>query len=126
MNKRLFVGNLPFSVDDAKLSDIFSEVGTVVSAKVISDKFTNQSRGFGFVEMSSDEETDAAIAKLNEFEIEGRKLAVSIAKPMEERPRRDFNGGGGSRGGYNDRGGDRRGGFDRNRGGGGGGYRGGR
>lgn len=108
------MGNLPFSVDDTKLSDIFSEVGTVVSAKVITDKFTNRSRGFGFVEMSSDEETEAAIAKFNEFEVEGRKLAVNIAKPLEERPRNDFNRGGQ---GYNDRGNDRRGGLDRNRGG---------
>lgn len=102
MTKRLFIGNLPFSVDDAKLSSLFSPYGKVVSSKVITDKFTGQSRGFGFVEMSSDIESDNAIAELNDTEVDGRKIAVNVAKPMEDRPQRDF---GGSRGN-----------FDRNRG----------
>lgn len=119
MGKRLFIGNLPFSIDDQGLGQIFAAVGTVVSAKVITDKFTGRSRGFGFVEMSSDEETDAAITKLNDTEVDGRKIVVNVAKPLEDRPRNDSFGNRGGGGFSRDRGGDRRGGFDRNRGGGG-------
>lgn len=85
MNNRLFVGGLPYSIDDAQLSEIFSKFGNVVSAKVIMDKFSGRSKGFGFVEFATDEEAQAAIAGLNETELEGRKIAVNIAKPMEER-----------------------------------------
>lgn len=100
MAKKLFVGNLPYSCTSEQLQSMFSEVGTVLSANVISDKFSGRSKGFGFVEMESDEMADAAIAKFNEFELDGRKMIVNEARPMEARPpRRDF-GGGGDRGGY--------------------------
>lgn len=93
MNKRLFVGGLSYTINDAQLKDLFAQFGTVVSANVITDRFTGQSKGFGFVEMSTDEETEKAIQGLNGTEIEGRKISVDIAKPREERPRRDFSGG---------------------------------
>lgn len=107
MNKRLFVAGLPYSFDSQALKDLFSKIGTVVSADVITDKFTGQSKGFGFVEMSTDEEAKKAIEELNETDLEGRKLVVNEARPREDRPSRDFNskrndfGGnrGGSRGG---------------------------
>ena len=84
-NKKLFVGSLPWSVDDAGLAQIFSQAGTVVSAQVVKDRDTGRSRGFAFVEMSSDKEADEAIKKFNNFEIEGRKIVVNVAKPMEDR-----------------------------------------
>lgn len=90
MANRLFVGGLPWSVNDSQLQDLFSKAGTVVSAKVITDRDTGRSKGFGFVEMQSDEEAQKAIDMLNETEIEGRKIAVNIARPMEERPQRSF------------------------------------
>lgn len=93
MAKRLFVGGLPYSIDDAELTDMFSKFGTVVSANIITDRETRRSKGFGFVEMSSDEEADAAIAKLDGAELEGRKIAVNEAKPREERPNNGFGGG---------------------------------
>jgi RNA recognition motif-containing protein len=80
-NKNLFVGSLPWAVDDAKLSEVFSAFGTVVSAQIIKDRDTGRSKGFGFVEMSTEEEASAAIAKLNESEMEGRKIVVNVAKP---------------------------------------------
>jgi RNA recognition motif-containing protein len=83
--KKLFVGSLPWSVDDTKLSEIFSQAGNVVSAMVLKDKMTGRSRGFGFVEMSTDEEAQKAIEMLNEQEVEGRKIFVNVAKPREER-----------------------------------------
>lgn len=83
MAKKLFVGSLPWAVDDAKLQEIFSQVGTVVSAQVLKDRDTGRSRGFGFVEMSSDEEADAAIEKLNGSDIEGRKIVVNEARPRD-------------------------------------------
>ena len=86
MSKKLFVGNLPFSVADADLSELFSKAGTVVSATVIVDKYNNRSKGFGFVEMSSDEEAQTAIEMFNGKEFEGRNLTVNEAKPREERP----------------------------------------
>lgn len=110
MNKRLFVGGLPFSLNDQALSDLFAKVGTVVSATVIMDKFTGQSKGFGFVEMSTEEEAEKAIKELNETEVGGRKIVVNEARPREDRPAGDFNRGGGR---------DFRGGRDNNRGGGG-------
>lgn len=92
MGRRLFVGNLAYTVDDSTLSQLFAEHGTVESATVISDRATGQSKGFGFVEMSSNEEASAAISALNGTEHGGRALNVSEAKPREDR-------GGGSRGG---------------------------
>ena len=116
MDKRLFVAGLPYSLNDQALADLFAESGKVVSANVIIDRDTGQSKGFGFVEMETSEEAQGAIAKLNDFEIEGRKIVVNVARPREERPQGNF--GGGGRGGYgNDR--PRSGGFkgrgDRNR-----------
>ncbi|MFI5241277.1 MAG: RNA recognition motif domain-containing protein [Microgenomates group bacterium] len=100
MDKRLFIGGLPFSINDQSLAEIFSKFGTVESASVIIDRMTGQSKGFGFVEMSSVEEAQAAIKALNETELEGRKITVNIARPKEERPQGDF---GGGRGGYQQR-----------------------
>lgn len=81
------------------MQELFTKIGKVVSAKVIVDRTTNQSKGFGFVEMSSDEEAQKAIQELNNTEVEGRKIVVNEARPMEDRPRNDFNRGGGNRGG---------------------------
>lgn len=95
MAKRLFVGRLPYSVDDQKLEEIFSEVGVVSSATVITDRDTGQSKGFGFVEFGKDQDAAEAITKLNGREIEGRKMVFSEARPREERPRFESRGGGG-------------------------------
>lgn len=109
MAQRLFVGNLPWSVDSQQLQDLFAQAGQVVSADVKSDRMTGRSRGFGFVEMSTDEETQKAIEMFNNYEIDGRKIVVNVARPMEDRPQ---GGGGFHRGG--DRRDDRRGGYNRN------------
>ena len=85
MSKRIYVGGLPFSANDEQLSAVFASHGSVTSAKVITDKFSGQSRGFGFVEMSNDAEAMAAIEKLNGSDMEGRKLTVNEARPMEAR-----------------------------------------
>lgn len=94
MAKKLFFGNLPFSVDSAKLQEACAKFGTVVSAEVITDKFNNnRSKGFGFVEMSTDEEAQAVITALNEKDFEGRTIYVNEARPKEDRgdkPRRNF------------------------------------
>ena len=92
MNNKLYVGGLPYSVTDGKLEEMFQVHGTVASAKVIADKFTGQSRGFGFVEMSSGLEAQTAISALNGTQFDGRKLTVNEAKPMASR---DSNDGGG-------------------------------
>ena len=84
-NKKLFVGSLPWSVDDAGLAQIFSQAGNVVSAQVVKDRDTGRSRGFGFVEMSTDEEAQAAVTNLNGSDVEGRKIVVNIARPREDR-----------------------------------------
>src|SRR3990167_8256552 len=89
MAKRLFVGNLTYEADSAKLREIFASVVTVVSADVISNKYTGRSKGFGFVEMSSDEEADKAIAELNGKDIDGRAIVVNEARPREDRPAGD-------------------------------------
>ena len=115
MGKKLYVGNLSYGVDSSQLEQLFSAHGTVQSAEVISDRDSGRSKGFGFVEMGSDEEAQAAIAALNGQDHDGRALTVNEAKPREDRPR----GGGGGRGGYGGGGGGGR------RGGGGGGYGGG-
>lgn len=101
--KKLFVGSLPFAVKEDSLKDLFSQAGTVESAIIIMDKMTGRSKGFGFVEMSSDEEAQKAIEMLNGSDVEGRNIIVSEARPQEDRPRSNF--GGGDRGGYNNGGG---------------------
>ena len=99
--KKLFVGNLSFDATEESLRTLFSEVGTVETATIIVDKMSNRSKGFGFVEMSTEEEAQKAIETLNGKEVDGRALTVNEARPMEERPRRDDRGGsGGSRGGF--------------------------
>ena len=103
MGKKLYVGNLSYDVDSSSLEQLFSAHGTVESAQIINDRDTGRSKGFGFVEMSSDAEAQAAIAALNGKDVAGRALTVNEAKPREDRPR----GGGGGGGG---RGGPRRGG----------------
>ncbi|MBI2278557.1 MAG: RNA-binding protein [Candidatus Brennerbacteria bacterium] len=103
MAKRLYVGNLPYSTNESELKDMFAEAGTVSSATVITDKFSGRSKGFGFVEMSSDSEADAAVEKLNGRDIGGRKLTVNEARPREEGSaggRGGFGGGRGFGGGY--------------------------
>ncbi len=92
MAKRLFVGSLPYSVDDAKLMEMFSQFGQVVSAKVIRDRDTNRSKGFGFVEYATDEEGDQAIKKLHNSQVDDRTIVVNEARPREDR------GGSGDRG----------------------------
>lgn len=86
MSNKLYVGGLPYSVTDGQLEEIFSHHGSVQSARVISDKFTGRSRGFGFVEMGTTEEAQKAMAALNGSQLEGRTLVVNEAKPQERRP----------------------------------------
>ncbi|AHI07174.1 putative RNA-binding protein [Bdellovibrio bacteriovorus W] len=97
MGKKIYVGNLSYSMDDQSLGDIFAEFGQVESARIVIDRETGRSKGFGFVEMSTDEEAATAIEKVNGAEHSGRLLNVSEAKPMA--PRDNRGGGGGSRGG---------------------------
>ncbi len=97
MATRLFVGNLSFNTTEGDILDLFKQAGNVTACNLIVDKFTNKSRGFGFVEMSSQEEATKAIADINGKELDGRALTVNEAKPREERPRGDFGGGGGGR-----------------------------
>ena len=85
-NRKLFVGGLPYSVSDNQLEELFSNHGTVESARVITDRMTGRSRGFGFVEMSSEEEAQEAMEKLNGTEYEGRNLTVNEARPRTNRP----------------------------------------
>ena len=85
MGSKLYVGGLPYSATEQQLNEVFGAHGTVASAKIIADKFTGQSRGFGFVEMSSDAEAKAAITALNGTDMGGRTLTVNEAKPMEQR-----------------------------------------
>ncbi len=102
MGTKLFVGSLPYSVDDQQLATIFADAGTVVSAKVIIDRDMNRSKGFGFVEMSTEEEAQKAIDTVNGKEVDGRTITVNEARPQEDRPR---GGGGfnGNRGGGDNR-----------------------
>lgn len=97
MATKLFVGSLPYSVTDDDLADLFKDFGTVASAKVIFDRETNRSKGFGFVEFEDDAAAKAAIDGLNNKDVQGRTIIVNEARPQEPRPRRDF--GGGDRGG---------------------------
>lgn len=106
MGKKLYVGNLSYSLDDQYLVDLFSEFGTVESARIVTDRDSGRSKGFAFVEMSSDTEAATAIEKLNGTDQQGRAMNVSEAKPMAPRENRGGGfGGGGSRGGGNSRGG---------------------
>ncbi len=88
MAKKLYVGGIPYSSTDQTLKDAFSQAGTVTSASIIMDRMTGRSKGFGFVEMASDAEAQAAIDMWNGKEFEGRNLTVSEARPMTERPPR--------------------------------------
>lgn len=89
---KIYVGNLPFTIDDESLKNLFSSYGEIEEATIIKDKFSGRSKGFGFVTLKEDEGAKKAIAEMNEKEIEGRKLKVNEAKPMEDRPpRRNFN-----------------------------------
>jgi cold-inducible RNA-binding protein len=97
---KMFVGGLPYSADSKKLEEIFAAFGQVISAQVISDRYTNQSKGFGFVEMNSDSEAQEAIKALDGSDLDGRKINVSVARPKEDRS-------GGGFGGRDDRGGRR-------------------
>ena len=107
MATKLFVGSLPYSTTDDDLRQLFAEFGEVVSAKVIFDRETNRSKGFGFVEFDDDEAAKKAIDSLNNSEVGGRTIVVNEARPQEARPpRRDFGG---------DRGGNRGGGYGGNR-----------
>ncbi|HEV7298804.1 MAG TPA: RNA-binding protein [Tepidisphaeraceae bacterium] len=131
MGSKLYVGNLPYTTTGSDLEQMFSPHGTVQSAEIISDRETGRSKGFGFVQMGSDEEAQAAIAAFNGQEVDGRALTVNEAKPREERPRGGGGGygggGGGGYGGGGGGGGPRRGSFgDRGGKGGGGGGGGGR
>lgn len=92
MAKRLYVGSLPYSTNDDQLKEKFSQAGTVVSAQVIIDRMSGRSKGFGFVEMSTDEEAKKAVEMLNGQDFDGRAIVVSEARPMADRP---------SRGGFN-------------------------
>ena len=94
----IYVSNLGFNVKDEDLKEFFTPFGEVTSAKIISDKFTGQSRGFGFVEMSDDEAAKKAIAELDQASVEGRSIKVMEARPKEDRPSRPGGGGGGFRG----------------------------
>jgi len=117
----IFVGSLPFSIDESSLREVFEAYGEVASVKIITDKFSGRSRGFGFVEMSDDDDAKKAIEELNGTEIGGRQIVVNKSEEKKEGPRGGGFRGGDSRGGFNRGGGG--GGF--NRGGGGGGRSGG-
>jgi len=98
MAAKLFVGNLSFAVLENELQDLFAQAGTVVSVNVMQDKFTGKSRGFGFVEMSSDQEAQKAIELFHGKEFQGRNLTVNVARPREERSDGGYRGGGGGEG----------------------------
>src|SRR5438105_4761713 len=126
MGSKLYVGNLSYNATGSDLEQLFAQHGTVTSAEVISDRDTGRSKGFGFVQMGSDAEAQAAIAALNGQQHDGRALTVNEAKPREDRPRSGGGGGGGGRGGYgggSGGGGGGRGGYGGGGGGGGGGRR---
>lgn len=101
----IFIAGLSYKVNDADLSNLFEEYGTITTAKVIVDRESGRSKGYGFVEMEDEEAANKAIAELNGAEYDGRTISVSEAKPRQERPRREFNnnrgGGYGGGGGFN-------------------------
>jgi len=103
MNKKLYVSNLAFSINDEVLGEVFAEAGSVVSAKVIMDRDSGRSKGFGFVEMSTEAEAQLGISKFNGADYDGRAMTVNEAKPMA--PRENRGGGGGGFGGDRSRGG---------------------
>mgnify|MGYP000147029922 CR=1 FL=1 len=109
----IFVGSLPYSIEEADLRGFFEDYGTVDSVKIIMDKFTGRSKGFGFVEMSNDDEAQKAIDELNGATVEGRTIVVNKSEPKPEGERKSYNnnrsGGGGYSGGGNSRGGGDRG-----------------
>ena len=123
MGNKLYVGNLPYSVRDGDLEQSFGQFGTVTSAKVMMERDTGRSKGFGFVEMASDAEAQAAISGMNGQALGGRSLVVNEARPMEPRPPRSGGGGGGGYGGGGGGGGYGGGGGGGGYGGGGGGRR---
>ncbi len=122
----IYVGNLSWTMTDEDLSSLFTQYGSVTSAKILKDKMNGRSKGFGFVEMEDDEAARTAISNLNETEVQGRKLIVNESQPRQEgdRPKRSFGGGGGGGGGYKKSGGGGYGGGG-GRSGGSGGYGGG-
>lgn len=106
MNNKLFVGNLPYTATEDELKEAFTQAGSVLSVKIIMDRDSGRSKGFGFVEMATDQEAAAALEKLNGADYAGRAISVSIARPMEPRPPRGP-GGSGGRGDRGSRGGGR-------------------
>ena len=90
MEKKLYIGSLSYDTKEDALKDLFSEAGTVVSASIITDKFSGRSKGFGFVEMSTEEEAKKAIETLNGKELDGRNIVVDEARPMKKKPFREF------------------------------------
>lgn len=100
MAKTLYVGNLPYRTTEEAIKEAFSAAGNVTSVKIVMDKMTGRSRGFGFVDMATDEEAQAAIQLMNGKEFEGRNLTVNEARPLEERPRRSFGGNDSGNGDY--------------------------
>jgi RNA recognition motif-containing protein len=100
MAKKLYVGNMSYSTTEDGLRETFAAAGTVESVQLITDRMSGRSKGFGFVEMATDEEAQAAIAMFNEKEVDGRKLVVNEARPMGDRPPRREGGFGGGRGGF--------------------------
>ncbi len=126
MAKRIYVGGLPYSATEGDLENLFSPSGQVKDVSIITDRYTGQAKGFGFVEMENDNEAEAAINALNGTQLGGRTLTVNEAKPREDRPRGGGGGyGGGGGGGYGGGGGGGRDRGDRGGGGGGGGFGGG-
>ena len=124
MGNKLYVGNLPYSVRDSDLEQAFSSFGQVVSARVMMERDTGRSKGFGFVEMGSQDEANAAVEGMNGQALGGRNVVVNEARPMEARPRTGgFGGGGGGFGGGGGGGGGFGGGGRGEGGGGGGGFR---
>src|SRR5688572_11373102 len=132
LKMNIYVGNLSWNLKDQDLSNLFATHGEVISAKIVNDKFTNRSKGFGFVEMANDEQAQAAIAALNGTEVDGRNIVVNESRPKPEGggsgggggfKKRSFGGGGGG-GGYKKGGSSGGGGgYNKGNGGGGGGYR---
>ena len=119
METKLYVGNLPYTAGDAELRQLFSQAGEVKEVTLITDRDTRQSKGFGFVEMATQAEAEKAIQMFNDYDMDGRRLTVNIARPRTEGGRGGGYGGGGRGGGYGGGGGGRGGGY----GGGGGGRR---
>lgn len=100
--QNLFIGSLAYATTDDTLKAFFEQIGPVASARVITDRDSGRSKGFGFVEFENDEDNQKAVDQLDGKELDGRAINVSLARPREERPRREFNGGGGNGGGNRD------------------------